>query len=100
MNDLLQTHNLSGEQGIRHPIYNIFKPKRPNLTNLRLINTSSRVKLEGGKMYRRNDFTEKALWTAYANLGAGLIENHLNNEVENLEKFPIIQFPKFRQIKK
>jgi phosphoribosylglycinamide formyltransferase-1 len=64
------------------------------------LNTSSRVKLEGGKMYRRNDFTEKALWTAYANLGAGLIENHLNNEVENLEKFPIIQFPKFRQINK
>ncbi len=27
MNDLLQTLKLSGEQGIRHPIYNIFKPK-------------------------------------------------------------------------
>jgi hypothetical protein len=44
MNDLLQSHKPCGDEGIGFPIYNIFKPKRPNLTNLRLINTSSRVK--------------------------------------------------------
>jgi phosphoribosylglycinamide formyltransferase-1 len=64
------------------------------------LNTSSEIRLEGGKMYRRNDFTEEILRIAYGNLEAGLVDSHLTNEVENLEKFPIVQYPKIRNLQK
>jgi phosphoribosylglycinamide formyltransferase 1 len=64
------------------------------------LNTSSEIRLESGKMYRRNNFTEEVLRTAYRNLGLGLVESHLNNEEVNLEKFPIVQYPRIRKLQK
>jgi hypothetical protein len=45
-----------------------------------------------GKLYKRKDFTEESLKLALANLAEGLILKHLAEEINNHEKFPLVQY--------